>query len=921
MRGVGWPSRTRIAVALVAVTASVALAVPSAGAGGCGPGYDPSITPPTEAISGYPVKEATTQELLEYFATVDGESDRVTTGTYATSWMGTPLIYALVTDESQLPAVDEIAARQRALRDPRVTSADEAAEIAETNPGIVWYSANVHGNEESGADASAQILYELAAGTDCGTQKMLDNLVIGIIPTQNPDGRDLNTRQNAYGFDMNRDWFARTQPEIDGQLDLLRRYPPLLFMDVHETGGRQYFFPPNADPVHHEISQQSLAWIYKLYGRELEDEFYERQQQQPEEWNYYHYDPYDFFAMIYGDTVPTTAHAAAGMTFEKGNGDPFRQRWLEQWVAGWTCLKAAADNRKDILLDHYQAWVDALEEGRNGVLEPNRTYEPGEDLDQQVPDLRIRHYFLPPETDRAHPDTARLIERLLDTEVEVYRLTADLTVPDLQFYGRVAEPGVVPAGSYWIPMDQPQKHWIQALLGEDPYVAVFSFYAISAWSNPLLMNLDASFSGTELDPQAHRVVEAPVGEVAGDPNAATHFWFPGDSGRSVAAAWALARDGLEVERLAEPSGGLPDGAFVIPAEGDPSAALAEAAERFVVRIVAREGEVPDGFPFDQPTIGVYDRPGRSEESFRHLRYVLEQVWRVPYTGLTGEEVKQGALEAGNYDVFVVPGVTTRGLGGAVGAIRTWVEAGGTYVGTGRASFGGTHYAVRNGLTSSKLHYEPGVSIPGTLFRFELRDSSPVTLGAPEFAYANHRGEQILSPSVTGANPGLFPESEPAFWYSGWARGGGALKGTAEIVDETLGAGHVVLFAGEPHHRAYVEGTMSLLANALAYPQGMPGAGVDVGSAAAEESVRAAMASAGPEVPGRAFRLEVSEHDVDAVMRVVSRFTSRATVEHASGSAFVLVPNPEDLEVDEHPFATEMMVGLREAGIELLSAVL
>jgi hypothetical protein len=82
-----------------------------------------------------------------------------------------------------------------------------------------------------------------------------------------------------------------------------------------------------------------------------------------------------------------------------------------------------------------------------------------------------------------------------------------------------------------------------------------------------------------------------------------------------------------------------------------------------------------------------------------------------------------------------------------------------------------------------------------------------------------------------------------------------------------------------------------------------------------------MASAGPEVPGRSFRLEVQENDVDAVLRVVSRFTSRATVEVGDGAAFVLVPNPEDLEVDEHPFATEMMIGLREAGIELLSAVL
>ena len=33
------------------------------------------------------------------------------------------------------------------------------------------------------------------------------------------------SRDNVYGFDMNRDWFARTQPETDGKLDLLSRSP------------------------------------------------------------------------------------------------------------------------------------------------------------------------------------------------------------------------------------------------------------------------------------------------------------------------------------------------------------------------------------------------------------------------------------------------------------------------------------------------------------------------------------------------------------------------------------------------------------------------------------------------------------------------------------------------------------------------
>ena len=86
--------------------------------------------------------------------------------------------------------------------------------------------ANVHGGEESGTDASLRVLYELADRSDCAAQRILDRAVVVILPIQNPDGREADTRRNAYGFDMNRDWFARTQPETDGKLELLRRYPP-----------------------------------------------------------------------------------------------------------------------------------------------------------------------------------------------------------------------------------------------------------------------------------------------------------------------------------------------------------------------------------------------------------------------------------------------------------------------------------------------------------------------------------------------------------------------------------------------------------------------------------------------------------------------------------------------------------------------
>ena len=94
-----------------------------------------------------------------------------------------------------------------------------------------------------------------------------------IVPIYNPDGRDLDQRRNFNGFDMNRDWFARTQPEIDGVIELMRQYPPQLAIDAHEMGTYTYFFPPNADPVYHEIPDQAIHWINDIYGPAMAAEF------------------------------------------------------------------------------------------------------------------------------------------------------------------------------------------------------------------------------------------------------------------------------------------------------------------------------------------------------------------------------------------------------------------------------------------------------------------------------------------------------------------------------------------------------------------------------------------------------------------------------------------------------------------------
>ncbi|HET8970498.1 MAG TPA: hypothetical protein VFN19_05505, partial [Candidatus Nanopelagicales bacterium] len=93
-----------------------------------------------------------------------------------------------------------------------------------------------------------------------------------------------------------------------------------------------------------------------------------------------------------------------------------------------------------------------------------------------------------------------LVRRLQRMDVEVRVLDEEVTVEDYTPYGRPSERTTLPEGTYWIPMAQAQKHWVQAMLNEDTYTPFPYFYDVTAWSQPLLFNVDGGRSGAELDP-------------------------------------------------------------------------------------------------------------------------------------------------------------------------------------------------------------------------------------------------------------------------------------------------------------------------------------------------------------------------------------------------------------------------------------
>jgi hypothetical protein len=499
-----------LALSFSGVAAATPTAQPLAKPASCDPvttkpHFQGSVPTPRHVL-GYELgsKEASDQDIYKYWHAVDKASPRVETGVYAHSYEGRRLPYALVgTPQTlhRLPAIRRDLAR---LRDPSTPPA-EAKEIIKRTPTILWIAANVHGNEPAGGDAVLGLLYNLADRDDCVADAILDNAVVGLIPTQNPDGRANDERYNAYAFDMNRDWFARTQPETAGKLDLLWKYPPQVFVDEHEMGGSNYFFPPDSDPIYHETPDPIYHEIAKMYGDANADAFTRLG------WNYETWQSgYDLFYQGYGDSVPTTEFGAAGMTYEQGEGASYPDRTEHHFMAGLVTLYTGATHRETVLQRWRSDFVDAENEGANCRLEPNATFNPGHHVQRQVPKRPVCGYFLTGHS----PETRLVVRRLQLAHVKVDRLSRSTVVDDYRPYGMSPRRTTMPAGTFWITLDQPQKHWVQAMLNEDTYVPFPYFYDVSGWSNPLLAGIPGGSTGQPVTAPMTRVGLLPPGQAA-----------------------------------------------------------------------------------------------------------------------------------------------------------------------------------------------------------------------------------------------------------------------------------------------------------------------------------------------------------------------------------------------------------------------
>lgn len=901
--------------------------------------YRPAVPRP-DSLLGYPIGAMNTQYAEQQgvlLAIASAASDRVRVEEFATTNEGRTMRLFVVSAPEHVARLDAIRADLAALADPRGRSAAELEAIVARTPAVVMLNFSVHGNESPGFEAAMSVLYQLAASDEPATLDMLRRAIVVINPSSNPDGHERFTvwynsvgvadpnpaslehqepwsiqgRFNHYRFDLNRDVIASTQREVRGIMAAMRRWHPMVAVDLHGMTD-QYFFPPAALPVNPNIAAESLRWL-DVVGRGNAAAF------DRYGWLYYVRDVFDLFYPGYWDTWPSLT-GATGMTYETDGGGwkgvlwrrddgsllSLRDGIAKHHVAALATVATTAAGSTERVRDFLAARQGAVADGRRAGM-------------QQVVWL-------------AEPDpiaAAELAAALLRAGVEVRRTTAPFTSARAAGYaGGVATTAGsrrFDAGAYVVDLAQPQGRLARALL--EPSTAVdsafaasqvarfrrnqrrgdagtsegYEFYDITAWSLPVAFGVQAWWTGDAAAP-AGEALQVPTAEpVRGVPaldraafgaavtplpveirggivdgqDARSAYLFSPERANAAALAARLAGEGVRVSvaaRAVEAAGRTwPRGTYVVRVsrnDGTLHERVDRLARQYMVEVrgantaYAGTGQFGVGSEpvrtVEAPRIALVGGDGVSQTSYGAIWWNLERRFGLPFTPLTLDGLV-GALD--DYTVVIVPDASPGQLARRLGngdALRRWVQGGGTLVtmagssawaaradvnltsarpagaaadsgeaareATGPAdttSGGAAASAVRTdtllAATSPGADDEAPEGVPGVHVDTRLDRTHWLTHGYDAATLTMlFEGDAFLRLSREGSNVAVVPSTGSVIragftWPGNTER---LLRGSALVVEEPLGAGHVVLFANDPMFRGWWRALDKLVLNAV-----------------------------------------------------------------------------------------------------------
>ena len=447
--------------------------------------FNESIPTP-ESVIGHQVGKwhVTHDKLIQYMEVLAKSSDRITIENRGFTYEDRPLILLTITSKENHQNIDKIKKEHKEISDGN--KMDDYKNL----PVIIYQGFSIHGNEASGSNASLLLAYYLAASKSDFVNDLLENSVILLDPSFNPDGlqrfaywantnRNMNLnpdpndreynevwpggRTNHYWFDMNRDWLPVQLPESRARIKSYNEWLPNILTDHHEMGTNATFFfqpgiPSRTHPLTPMLNQELTKRIADFHVKEF---------------NaigslYYSEESFDDFYYGKGSTFPDI-NGGVGILFEQASSRGHIQESANgiltfpftiknQFTAAISTLKAGLNLREDLIEYQFNFYKDSREESSK---------------------LKNKGIIFGDSKDRGK--TMYLAEILDRHEIEFYHINKDL-----KHKGKLYKKN----NAFIIPRNQKKSKLINAMFESRTKFKDSLFYDVSAWTFPLAFNLD-----------------------------------------------------------------------------------------------------------------------------------------------------------------------------------------------------------------------------------------------------------------------------------------------------------------------------------------------------------------------------------------------------------------------------------------------
>src|SRR5439155_7371866 len=182
-----------------------------------------------------------------------------------------PLIAAILSAPEAVANLGRYIEIQKKLADPRIALPGEVETLIAQGKSVVMITCSIHSTELASTHTAVEFAYRLLTEDKPRFRAILENTILILVPSLNPDGLDIVTQwyrktlgtpyegttppqlyHKYVGHDNNRDWYILSQPEtrlVVGKLHNV--WHPQIVYDVHQQGqyASRIMAPPWHDPI------------------------------------------------------------------------------------------------------------------------------------------------------------------------------------------------------------------------------------------------------------------------------------------------------------------------------------------------------------------------------------------------------------------------------------------------------------------------------------------------------------------------------------------------------------------------------------------------------------------------------------------------------------------------------------------------